>query len=83
LAKSLKLVQTKFFSLPNILAGEALVPELMQDDASGPRMAEEVQKWLEDAPRRKALQIRFTQLHEQLRRNASARAAQAVTALMP
>jgi lipid-A-disaccharide synthase len=82
LAKSLKLVRSKFISLPNILAGEALVPELIQDDASGPRMAEEVSKWLEDASRRQALQKRFSQLQQQLRCNASTRAAQAVAELM-
>jgi lipid-A-disaccharide synthase len=82
LAKSLNLVKTRFFSLPNILAGEALVPELLQDDASGPRMAEEVLKWLENAPRRQALQECFSELHEQLRCNASARAAETVTRLM-
>jgi lipid-A-disaccharide synthase len=75
-------VRSKFFSLPNILAGEALVPELIQDDASGPRMAEEVSKWLEDASRRQALQKRFSQLHQQLRCNASARAAEAVAELV-
>ena len=81
LAKFLKLVRTRFFSLPNILAGEALVPELLQEDASGPRMAEEVLKWLEDAGRRQALQIRFSELRQQLRCNASARAAEAVAKL--
>ena len=81
-AKTLKLVRTKFFSLPNILAGEALVPELLQDDANGPRMAEEVLTWLEDASRRQALQIRFSQLHEQLRCDASVRAAKAVAELV-
>jgi lipid-A-disaccharide synthase len=82
LAKSLKLVRAKFFSLPNILAEEALVPELLQDDASGPRMAEEALKWLEDDRRRQALQIRFSELHEQLRCNASARAAEALAQLV-
>jgi len=82
LLKWLKLFRAKYFSLPNILAGEALVPELLQDDASAPRMAEEVLKWLEDASRREALQIRFSALHEQLRCNASARAAEAVVRLI-
>ena len=82
LGKLLKLVQTKYFSLPNILAGEALVPELLQDDASGPRMAEEVLAWLAGANRRQALRIRFSQLHEQLRCNASNRAAEAVFGLV-
>jgi lipid-A-disaccharide synthase len=82
LAKSLKLVRAKFFSLPNILAGEALVPELLQDEASGPRMAEEVMKWLDNASQRQALKIRFSELHEQLRCNASARAAEAVVELL-
>ncbi len=82
LAKFLKLVRAKFFSLPNILAGEALVPELLQDDASGPRMAEEVLQWIENTSRRQAVQIRFSELHEQLRCNASARAAEAVAKLL-
>ncbi len=82
LGKLLKLVQTKYFSLPNILAGEALVPELLQDDASGPRMAEEVLKWLEQTSRRQDLQLRFSELHEQLRCNASACAAKAVAELV-
>ncbi len=82
LAKTLRLVRVKFFSLPNILAGEALVPELLQDDANGPRMAEEVLKWLDDTNRRQALQIRFSELREQLRCNASARAAEAVAQLV-
>ncbi len=82
LVKALKLVRAKFFSLPNILAGETLVPELLQDDASGPRMAEEVLKWLDDTNRRQALQIRFSELREQLRCNASARAAEAVAQLV-
>lgn len=82
LAKALKLVRVKFFSLPNILAEETLVPELLQDDASGPRMAQEIMQWLEDASRRQALQIRFSELHQQLRCNASARAAKAVLELM-
>jgi lipid-A-disaccharide synthase len=82
LAKFLKLVRAKFFSLPNILAGEALVPELLQEDASGPRMAEEILKWLENASRRQVLQIRFAELHQQLRCNASVRAAEAVAELL-
>ncbi len=82
LAKSLKLVRTKFFSLPNILAEEALVPELIQDDANGPRMAKEVVQWLEDAGRRQAVQSHFSKLHEELRCNASARAALALEKLL-
>ncbi len=82
LARHLKLVRTKFFSLPNILAGEALVPELLQQDANGPRMAEEVFKWLEDGDRRESLRNQFSRLHRQLRCNASVRAAEAVAALM-
>jgi len=82
LAKLLKLVKAKFFSLPNILAGEALVPELLQDDATAPRMVEEVLKLLGDTDRRQALQRRFSALHEQLRCKASARAAEAVVRLI-
>jgi lipid A disaccharide synthetase len=37
--------------------------------------------WLDDTPRREALEQEFSRIHADLRRDASARAAQAVLAL--
>jgi lipid-A-disaccharide synthase len=82
LGRFLKLFKAQFFSLPNILAGEALVPELLQHDASGPRMAQEVLDWLADSGRRASLQSRFSVMHSELRCNASDKAAEAVSGLL-
>jgi len=82
LVKSIHLLKTQFVSLPNILAGEQLVPELLQQEATGSRMAEEVLGWLDDKERRAALQERFTGLHATLRCEAGARAAQAIESLL-
>lgn len=82
LVRLLKLMKARFFSLPNVLAGEALVPELGQDDVTGPRLAQEVRKWLDDSNRRQSLHRRFTELHEELRCQASVRAAKAVEGLL-
>jgi len=77
-----RMMKTEFVSLPNILAGESLVPELLQKEANSARMAEEVLRWLNDEERRIALQARFARLHEQLRCDAGARAAQAIRSLL-
>ncbi len=82
LAKTLKLVKAEFVSLPNILAGEELVPELLQHEANGERLAQEVLSWLTDDERRNALHNRFSAIHAALRCNASEKAAQAVSALL-
>jgi lipid-A-disaccharide synthase len=82
LAKYSRLVKPQLFSLPNILAGEALIPELIQDEASATRMAEEIQRWLENPELRTALQHRFNELHAELRCSASERAAAAVAGLL-
>ncbi|MGB5486247.1 MAG: lipid-A-disaccharide synthase, partial [Lysobacterales bacterium] len=47
LMKWFKLLKTRFFSLPNILAGELLVPELLQHEVTGQRIADEVSRWLD------------------------------------
>ena len=78
LGQALKLVKLEWFSLPNILAGEGLVPELIQEDASGEKLAAAVAGWLDDEPRRAVLRARFDELHAELRCDAAARAAQAV-----
>ena len=47
-------VRLAHFALVNLLAGRALVPELLQRQASPERMAEEIERLLEDGPARAA-----------------------------
>ena len=67
-----------WFGLPNILCGEFVVPELIQDAATPAALAREGLAWLDDAPRVAALQRRFHQLHLSLRQNTAQRAADAL-----
>jgi len=78
LAKWFKLVKSRFFALPNILASEALVPELLQHAVTGQAIAKEVSQWLEQPGRCKDLKQRFDLLHRQLRIDAAATAANVV-----
>ena len=78
IAKWFKLVKSRFFSLPNILASEALVPELLQHEVTGQRIAEEVIRWLDQPTLRENLKQRFDLLHGQLRIDAAASAAKIV-----
>jgi lipid-A-disaccharide synthase len=72
------LVHTPYVSLPNLLAGEALVPELLQGAASPAAIAAATLRWLEDAEYREPRLRRFGELHLRLRQDADARAAAAV-----
>jgi lipid-A-disaccharide synthase len=42
------LVEVPFYSMVNLVAGRAVVPELMQNEVRGERLAEEALKLLED-----------------------------------
>ena len=78
----LKLVKLKWFSLPNILAGEGLIPEVIQEDATGPNLAAGVEQWLGDEKAVVSLKRRFKDLHDSLRCDASSKAANAVSQLL-
>jgi lipid-A-disaccharide synthase len=82
LARILRMIQTRMFALPNILAGEMLVPELIQQDATREKLAEEIVRWLDDGQARAALRNRFSVLHGQLRCDASLNAARAIAGLL-
>jgi len=71
-----------FVGLPNILAGEALVPELIQGEASPQRLADELLAMLDDRPRCEQLRERFAAMHESLRRDTPRLAAEAIMATM-
>jgi lipid-A-disaccharide synthase len=82
LAKGLRLVKRQWFALPNILAGERLVPELIQAEVTPERLAREAQHWLTDTHAREVLHARFDALGRELRCDASRRAADAVAAVL-
>ena len=67
-----------WFGLPNILSGEFVVPELIQDAATPDALAREGLAWLDDAPRVAALQRRFTDMHHTLRQNTAQKATDAI-----
>jgi lipid-A-disaccharide synthase len=82
IVKALKLIKVDRFALPNILAGEDLAPELMQDDCTPEKLAAAVLHWFEHPEDVARLQPKYLQLHAELRRDASARAAEAVGELL-
>lgn len=83
IVRGLGLLKTRYVSLPNVLAGEALVPELLQDDCTPQNLADAVLRWFAHPEAVAALRPRFRAIHEALRQNASERAAEAVTELLP
>ena len=67
-----------WIGLPNILAREFVVPELLQDAATPQAMAEAVWRQLEDVPGRARLVQRFTDMHHSLLRDSARESADAV-----
>ncbi|WP_291215794.1 lipid-A-disaccharide synthase [Hydrogenophaga sp.] len=64
--------------LPNILCGEFVVPEFLQEAASPQALAQAVLDWLDAPERIEALQQRFTALHHTLRRDTAQLATDAI-----
>jgi len=67
-----------WIGLPNILAREFLVPELLQHAANPQALADQMWKQLTDAPHRLQLAQRFTDMHHSLLRNSAVESANAV-----
>jgi lipid-A-disaccharide synthase len=64
--------------LPNILCGEFVVPELLQDQANPQSLAAAVLEWLQAPARMAAVQDKFKALHTQLQRDTATLATNAV-----
>jgi lipid-A-disaccharide synthase len=67
-----------YIGMPNILAGEKLVPELLQDEANPAALAAALLALLRDAAARKRQVERFRDFHVMLRQNTAEKAADAV-----
>ena len=72
--------QQKYFSLPNILAGKPLVPELLQDEVNPDTICQHLLPMLQHTPNQ--LIDEFEQIHHRLKKNADKEAANAVISLL-
>ena len=72
--------------LPNILSGQFIVPELLQDQATPQALADGVLQWLDaiqhDPAKMAALHQHYTALHLSLRRDTSALATDAIQKIL-
>ena len=71
-----RLYKAPYFSLPNLLANEAIVPELLQDDVNPETLTEQLVTFFNQDNSR--LISRFTDLHHTLKCDADKSAAKAV-----
>ncbi len=72
------LLRINRFALPNLLAGRALVPEFIQDQATAENLGQALLDLLDNPQHIQQLRQDFSAIHRVLRRNASQQAAQAV-----
>ena len=68
--------------LPNILAGEYLVPEFLQDKATPGRLAQALLELLQDPAAQRRQIAKFHEIHATLRQNTAQKAADAVLAVI-
>jgi lipid-A-disaccharide synthase len=67
-----------YVGLPNVLAGEFIVPELLQDDATPANLAQALGNWLDNKVARSRAQERFGELHRSLACGHDARLVEAL-----
>ncbi|HNG09688.1 MAG TPA: lipid-A-disaccharide synthase [Agitococcus sp.] len=75
------MAKAKYISLPNLLANQALVPELVQHAVTPESISQAVEQWLKPQQQQQIV-ARFTELHQQLQVNGSETAAQAISQLI-
>ncbi len=77
-----RLLHVAHVGLPNLLAGRALVPELLQDRANGAHLGAAVLRYLDHPEAVSLLEVEFARIRHTLRNDASHRAAAAVLELL-
>ena len=82
IVRALGLLKVDRYALPNVLAGDTIAPELMQDACTPDTLASAVLAWFRDPDAVRALEPVYRDLHLALRRDASASAAEAIGQLM-
>jgi lipid-A-disaccharide synthase len=81
LVKTFRLLKVQHFTLPNLLTGESLIPEFIQENARPEAIADAVSSLLNDPERCAGIRGRFAKLRGELALDADERAAEALIRL--
>jgi lipid-A-disaccharide synthase len=71
-----------FVGLPNVLAGEFIVPELLQDAATPASLTEAMVRILDDKDARQQLEARFLDLHRTLKQDSAQKVVEAIALVL-
>jgi lipid-A-disaccharide synthase len=71
-------IRLPYIGLPNIIAGEFIVPELLQEEATAENLAQALVNIMRDDQVRPRVVARFREIHRSIRQNSAERVAQAV-----
>ncbi|BFM51044.1 lipid-A-disaccharide synthase [Marinomonas sp. THO17] len=77
-----RMVKVPYVSLPNLLANETLVPELLQDEAQPESLATRLLQTWQSFQQDKQIQQKYVDLHNMLRKNAGEQGAQAIVTML-
>lgn len=77
-----RMIVQPYVSLPNLLAGRKVVPEILQEEAIPCNLSSAVLASLENTDEAHQLQETFLFIHKQLKRNADVEAADAIARLI-
>lgn len=83
IVRALRLLKVRHYSLPNVLAGRELVPEISQYQLTPESLTQALDRWLEDPAAVASFEHACNEIHRRLRCNASVRAAEAVLEWLP
>ncbi|CAN5189590.1 lipid-A-disaccharide synthase [soil metagenome] len=78
LVTALGMMRVERYSLPNVLANEPIVTELMQDQCTADNLVAALEPMLRDPAGHASLEPRYLAIHERLRGGGSASAAEAI-----
>lgn len=82
IARRLKLVKTPWVAMANIMAGEELAPEFLQNECDARHLGPAVLELFEDGERRERIEQLYRRIHEQMQGDPGDRAAQAIADLI-
>ncbi len=72
-----------YVGLPNVLAKQFIVPELLQHDATPEKLTEAMNEMIADKNKLKLIEDTFTDMHHMLKQNSAQKAAEVILSYLP